>query len=68
MLNCDEELSYFLTPHTIYENCKIVTPTQDEINVSFKIMSKRRMEANEITKDYPFNELIGVEFLKIERQ
>ena len=69
MLNCDEELSYFLTPHTTYEKCRIVTPNQDEINVSFKIMSKRTVRFHEITDgDDAFNELIGVEFLKIERQ
>lgn len=68
MLNCDEALSYFLTPHTIYEKCRIVTPNQDEINVSFKIMSKRSIEYQENTTGDSFNELIGVEFLEIERE
>ena len=68
ILNHDEAYSYFLTPEKMYENCKIVMPNQNELRVSFRVVSKRHIklhEAQEVASN--FNELVGVKFLKIER-
>ncbi len=64
MVNHDEEFSYFLTPDKIYENCKIIATRQEKITVSFKIMTKFRLEPCGLHK---FNELIGVQFLDVKR-
>jgi hypothetical protein len=63
MLNYDKEFSYFLTPQTIYENCKIIMPDGNEISVSFEIMAIRDFES----PDGEFNELVGIKFLGIKR-
>jgi hypothetical protein len=63
MSNHDEEFSYFLEPHKVYGNCKIITPNQEEITVTFEIMSKRRTESGE---NHKFNELIGLKFIDIK--
>jgi c-di-GMP-binding flagellar brake protein YcgR len=70
LLNHDKEFSYFLTPNTIYEHCKIIMPDGSEINVSFEIMMKRTIESDE--SDEPdrvetLNELVGIRFLGITR-
>lgn len=63
MVNHDEEFSYFLMPDTVYENCKIISTGQEKVTISFKIMSKRSLEAY---GEHKFNELIGIQFLAIE--
>lgn len=63
MLNCDREFSCFLTPQTIYENCRIIMPDGNEISVSFEIMAVRSFESPE----GEFNELVGIKFLDIKR-
>ncbi|MDD5227645.1 MAG: flagellar brake protein [Methylococcales bacterium] len=67
LLNHDEEFSYFLTPRTTYENSKIIMPDDNEISVSFEIMSKRVIEFDESDDVDVFNELIGIKFLDIKR-
>lgn len=64
MLNRDEEFSYFLNKHAVYENCKIVMPNNNEIRVSFEIMMRRRIEFDDVEA---FNELVGIRFLDIKR-
>lgn len=66
VLNCDESYSYFLTPNTVYENCRIVLPNNHEITSSFKIVSKRNIDLSDEELN-SFQELVGVKFLKIER-
>jgi|GEM_PF-736691 len=60
MINCDEEFSPFLMPHTIYENCTIFIPNYGEATISLELMSKHKVEHNKKGK---FNELIGIEFI-----
>jgi|GEM_PF-1224625 len=67
ILNYDEAYSYFLTPERMYENCKIVMPNQNELLVSFQVVSKRNIKLQESNAMTKFNELVGVKFLKIER-
>ena len=57
MISDDEEFFYFLTQHTIYENCTIVIPNHGEIQVSFKIMTNHKIGK--------FNELIGISFINV---
>lgn len=64
MLNYDNELSSVLLPKMIFENCKIVRPDNNEIRISFEIMTKRDFD-NDNGK---FGELIGVKFLDIKRK
>lgn len=68
VLNDDETYSYFLTPDTVYENCRIVMPNNNEITTSFKIVSKRHFKPSANDEDLTeFKELVGIKFLKIER-
>lgn len=66
MLNHDEAYSYFLTPKRMYENCKIVMPNQNELLVSFEVVSQRNIKLPEGDAVTKFNELVGVRFLKVE--
>jgi hypothetical protein len=72
LLNHDEEFSHFLTPHTIYENSKIIMPDGSELPVSFEIMTKRIIEfdesdeSNESDDSGIMNELVGIKFLDIK--
>ncbi|MDD2865095.1 MAG: hypothetical protein PHC99_10315 [Methylococcales bacterium] len=63
MVNHDEEFSYFLQPDMIYENCKIISTGQEQITISFKVMTKRLLEPYGLHK---FNELIGIKFLDVK--
>jgi thiol peroxidase len=63
MVNYDEEFSYFLMPHTIYDNCTVFIPNYGEVKVNLKIMSKRK--ADSIL--HGFNELIGITFIGMEQ-
>lgn len=64
LLNHDEEFSYFLIPHKIYEDCHIIIPGKDDLIVSIEIMSKRNIECYDAHK---FNELVGIKFIAIQR-
>lgn len=69
ILNHDEEYSYFLKPETVYENCKITTPSNSKITVSLKIVSKRNITLNDESDNADtLNELVGAQFLKVEHQ
>jgi c-di-GMP-binding flagellar brake protein YcgR len=67
MLNNDEEFSYFLNPHMVYENCKITMPNASAIRVSFEIMMKRTVDPDEFENVGAFKELVGIKFLNIKR-
>lgn len=67
VLNYDETYSYFLTPDTVYENCRIVMPNNNELTTSFKIVSRRHFKSSENEELTIFTELVGIKFLKIER-
>ncbi len=63
ILNHNEVFSYFLMPHKIYENCRIVMPNSDEIIVSFEIMTQRNIECYDA---HEFNEIIGLKFIHVD--
>lgn len=64
LLNHDEEFSYFLMPHRIYEDCRIIIPNKEDLIVSIEIVSKRNIECYDAHK---FNELVGIRFIAIQR-
>jgi thiol peroxidase len=63
IVNQDEELSYFLRPHTIYKNCTIFIPNYGKATVTFKLMSQHKIEQH---KAGEFNELIGILFVNMK--
>ena len=63
ILNHNQVFSYFLTPHKVYENCRIVMPNEGEIVVSFEIMTQRKIECYDA---HEFNEIIGLKFIHVD--
>ncbi len=62
MINFDEEFSYFLNAHNIYENCVLVMPDHGEATINLEIMLKRTIE-HEDKHDANFEEFIGFKFI-----
>jgi len=63
MKNEDRAFSYFLMPETIYENCTLVMPDHDNVNISFQIVTKSPMIG---FKRGTFSELVGVKFRELK--
>ena len=63
IVNHDEELSYFLRPHTIYKNCTIFMPNYGKATITFKLMSQHKIELHKVDE---FNELIGILFVNMK--
>jgi len=62
--NYNEVFSHFLTRNTVYENCNFIMPGHGEVNVSFEIMMKRKIETRKIGE---FAELVGTRFLNMKQ-
>ena len=61
ILNDNEEFSYFLQPHTIYEHGVVIMKNHGEIKVSLEIVAKH--EFNDGDNKGKLNELIGFKFI-----
>ncbi len=63
MTNYSKAFSFFLTLHSIHENCTLIMPGHDDVSVSFEIMTISKIQTR---KAGEFAELVGVKFIELK--